>query len=152
MYIFVHAVHAVYDNVICCTCFGVFCSETDVSEEECPHRLVPLSWDKDRTTIDWRITLTLVFGGNRGLLVKGYEECDAVIAKWKDDSNKHTNCRIDGMEVSENGEDWSEMDHSGFYLDREVGQEKVGNTRASITYLKVRPWSIDLQYMDIAQP
>ena len=42
------------------------------------------------------------------------------------------------MEVSVNGEDWSEMDHSGFYLDREVGQEKVGNTRASITYLKVR--------------
>ena len=138
MYTFVYAVHAVYDNAISCTCFGVFYSETDVSEDDCPHRLVPLSWDKDRTTIDWRITLTLVFGGNRGLLVKGYEECDAVIAKWKDDMNKHTNCRIDGMEVSENGKDWSEMNHSGFYLDREVGQRKVDLTRASVTYLKVR--------------
>ena len=120
------------------TSFGVFYLETDVSEDDCPYRLVPLSWDKDHTTIDWRITLTLVFGGNRGLLVKGYEECDTVIAKWKDDINKHTNCRIDGMEVSENEEDWSELDHAGFYLDCDVGQEKVDPTVASITYLKVR--------------
>lgn len=78
-----------------------------------------------------------MFGGNRGLLVKGYEVCDAVIAKWKDDINKHINCRIDGMEVSEDLKDWSGWNHTGFYLDREVGQQRMDLTRASVTYLKV---------------
>ena len=79
-----------------------------------------------------------MFGGSHGLVVQGYEECDAVIAKWKDDINKHINCRINGMEVSEDMKDWTEWNHAGFYLDREVGQQKIDHTRASVTYLKVR--------------
>ena len=105
---------------------------SDASGEisECPHRVVPESWDRDRSTLNYDDIHVFVFGGPKGLRLKG--TCDNAIAKWKDDINLHLKCEVVGLKYVAEGSLVDVTSHDGFHFNR----DKTG-ARASLTFLKV---------------
>ena len=102
----------------------------DSDTNNCPHRVVPESWDRDRSTLNYDDIHVFVFGGPKGLRFKG--TCDNAIAKWMDDANLHPECEIVGLKYYNAEGSLVDTNHTGFYFNHDTT-----GARANLTFLKV---------------
>ena len=120
-------------NSFTCVCeagyTGEECQTFDV-KSKCPHRVVPESWDRDKSTLIFDNIHVFVFGGPMGLRFKG--TCDNAIAKWNDDGNLHDSCKIASLKYVMN-DSWVDVSGYGGFL---VIRDNTG-ARANLTYMNV---------------
>ena len=101
------------------------------------HRVVPLSWDRDRTTLDNTDIQTFSFGGPKGIAVQ--DTCEPVIAQWRNGIPLHQHCRVtnpSGLRIHFSNGSQISGDPSGFFFNRDGD-----GPRASITFLRVRTFT-----------